>query len=179
MCYRFGHCIIVLFLFSLLFVFFKLWTRNRGNHNAQKCIKYINKISSNLLWILNTYAKKCAVSFHLYIFLILPKINWSVAIWNTMRVLNNYYIYHFIHNYSLFLLCWVSINEKISRMNSSTSVHCQMENNKTYKKILKIARPSFLLVWQLSGVPITVLNVELYFLCTLMVSSWWSSLSKA
>ena len=85
MCYRFGHCIIVLFLFSLLFVFFKLWTRNRGNHNAQKCIKYINKISSNLLWILNTYANKCALSFHLYILSILPKISWSVAILNILR----------------------------------------------------------------------------------------------
>ena len=71
--------------FHYYLYFFKLWTRNRGNHNAQKCIKYINKISSNRLWILNTYPNKCAFSFLLYIFLILPKINWSVAIWNIMR----------------------------------------------------------------------------------------------
>ena len=142
MCYRFGHCIIVLFLFSLLFVFFKLWTRNRGNHNAQKCIKYINKISSNRLWILNTYCSKCAFSFHLYIFLILSKINWSIAI-------------------------------------TRISVHCKKENIKTYNKILKIGRPIFLLLWQLSGIPIKILNVELYFLCTLTITIWWSSLSKA
>ena len=104
------------FFFSLLFVFFKLWTRNRGNHNAQKCIKYINKISSNLLWILNTYANKCALSFHLYIFSILPKISWSVAILNILRFLNDNYIYHFIHNFSLMLLTWVSINEYIEKL---------------------------------------------------------------
>ena len=146
------YCTFVLFLFSLLFVFFKLWTRNRGNHNAQKCIKYINKISSNRLWILNTYSSKCAFSFHLYIFLILPKIIWSIAIWNIMR---------FTH----------------SHVKTTLSVHCEKENDITYKKILKIARPIFLLLWQLSGIPIKILNVELYFLCTLTIAIWWSSLS--
>ena len=144
------------------------------------------------MWILNTYANKCALSFHLYIFLILPKINWSVAIWNNMRFLNNNYIYHFKHNYSLILLPWVSINENIkdlatfkqytkrnSHTKSSLSVYWEKENDKTYKKILKIARPIFLLLWQLSGIPIKILNAEVYFLCTQMIAIWWSSLSKA